>query len=80
MDKLISRKDICDKLGVSRTTLFRRIQEFDIKPVENKLFKQKLLYRVKDIEKALDVKLSDDEDQGSFLDGDNDVKNILEEE
>lgn len=75
--RYITRRELCERLGLSRSTLTRRLKQFGVNPVKTDLYLRKTIYEVTEIERVFNVKLRDD-DQGTFLE--NSVKSILEEE
>ena len=60
MKHLISRKELCETLDISRTHLIRKLTKFEIKPVNHAGYDRKKVYLVSDIEEAFKIKIDED--------------------
>lgn len=63
MKMVMSRKELCEALNISRTHLARKIKEKQVKPVESTLHTQKKLYMVSEIENAFGIKIYDGDNE-----------------
>lgn len=60
MKHLISRKELCETLNMSKTHLIRKLKKFEVKPVEHAGYDIKKVYLVTDIERVFNIKIDDD--------------------
>jgi len=57
LEKLIGRKEVSDRLKISKAHIARLFKKYGIKPVEQNIYQQKLLYKLKDVEEAFGLKI-----------------------
>jgi hypothetical protein len=57
MRTVVSRKEICELLNMSRTHLLRKLEQHGLKPVEGTAFKSKTLYYIDEVEKVFNIKV-----------------------
>ena len=77
---LIGRRMMMKLLGYSKTHMVRLIKEKGLKPVEGLPYKQKMMYKISDVEEAFGVKLDGAKDQNT-IDEEfaNSINDILED-
>ena len=80
MRQFLSRSEICNVLGLSRSHLIRKLTKFGLKPIEHAGYDRKKLYLVADIEKAFNIKINEEKPaKGGGLVAGTPEKNEIEE-